>query len=64
MFHAFDASNISKELWNSTQAKHNRDRAGNAVKFSVPTVVNGKVYIGTSTAVDVYGLLAPLGPSR
>jgi hypothetical protein len=51
-------------LWNTTQAKHNRDRAGNAVKFSLPTVVNGKVYVGTSTVVDVYGLLAPVGATR
>ena len=58
ILHAFDATNISNELWSSTRAPHNRDRAGTAVKFSVPTVVNGKVYIGCSASVAVYGLLS------
>jgi Bacterial lectin/Chitobiase/beta-hexosaminidase C-terminal domain len=57
VLHAHDAANVSRELWNSSQAANNRDRAGNAVKFSVPRIAKGKVYIGTSSEVDVYGLL-------
>ena len=57
VLYAFDATNISNQLWNSTDGVNNRDKAGNAVKFSTPTISNGKVYIGTSSEVDVYGLL-------
>ncbi len=57
VLHAYDATNISNELWNSSQAPNSRDRAGNAVRFTVPRIANGKVYIGTDTEVDVYGLL-------
>jgi hypothetical protein len=57
VLYAMDPTNISSHLWDSTQAPGNRDTAGNAVKFAVPTVVNGKVYVGTSASVSVYGLL-------
>jgi hypothetical protein len=57
ILHAYDATNLALEYWNSSMAANNRDRAGNAVKFVPPTIANGKVYVGTRTRVDIYGLL-------
>ena len=57
ILHAFDASNISTELWNS-DANPTRDAMGNFTKFANPTVAAGRVYVPTdSKQVVVYGLL-------
>ena len=53
---AHDASNVAKFLYSSDQ-NLTRDNPGAAVKFTVPTVANGKVYVGTETQLSVYGLL-------
>jgi hypothetical protein len=56
--YAYDAANVAHELYNSEQNSA-RDRAGLCLRFNIPTVANGKVYIGTKREVDVYGLLPP-----
>src|SRR5262245_1163033 len=58
---AFDANNLATELYDSEQ-NPTRDLAGNYVKFTVPTVVNGKVYVGADSQVSAYGLLAEPSP--
>jgi hypothetical protein len=56
--YAYAASNVAHELYNSEQ-NAGRDRLGLALRFNIPTVVNGHVYVGTKHEVDVYGLLPP-----
>jgi len=57
VLHAYDATNLGKGLYNSTQAAGGRDSFGTGNKFITPMIVNGKVYVGTPNGVAVFGLL-------
>jgi PQQ enzyme repeat len=57
VLHAYDATNLANELYNSNQASGGRDQFGDGNKFITPTVINGKVYVGTTNGVGVFGLL-------
>jgi hypothetical protein len=54
---AYDALNLATELYDSTEAPNGRDTAGPAVKFVVPTVADGLVFVGSGNQLDIYGLL-------
>ncbi|HKT87744.1 MAG TPA: hypothetical protein VJQ59_04875 [Candidatus Sulfotelmatobacter sp.] len=56
VLHAYNATNVSTELYNSAQAG-SRDQAGLALKFTVPTIANGRVFVPTANELDIYGLL-------
>ena len=56
VLHAYNATNVANELYNSTQAG-SRDQAGQALKFTVPTIANGRVFVPTATELGIYGLL-------
>ena len=56
VLHAYDATNLATELYNSNQAPSGRDNFSNN-KFITPMIANGKVYVGTSKSVAVFGPL-------
>jgi hypothetical protein len=56
VLHAYSAQTLV-ELYNSNQAANGRDHFGDGNKFITPTIANGKVYVGTTTGIGVFGLL-------
>ncbi|MFZ0593126.1 MAG: Ig-like domain repeat protein [Bryobacteraceae bacterium] len=64
VLHAYDATDLTTELYNSNQAAGGRDQFGAASKFGVPTIADGKVFVGTQNSVAVFGLLQqPTAPT-
>jgi len=57
VLHAYDAKDLSTELYNSNEAPSGRDQFGVGNKFITPMIINGKVYVGTTNGVGVFGLL-------
>jgi PQQ-like domain len=58
VLHAYNATTLV-ELYNTNQAANGRDQFGAGNKYITPLIVNGKVYVGTTTGVGVFGLLNP-----
>ncbi|MES1209635.1 MAG: pyrrolo-quinoline quinone [Pseudomonadota bacterium] len=64
VLHAYDATNIAVELYNSDQAASGRDSLGPSVKFAMPVVTGGKVLVATRSSVAIFGLTsAPAIPA-
>lgn len=57
VLHAYNAGNLH-ELYNSNQAAGGRDHFGAGNKYITPTIAHGKVYVGTTNGVGVFGLLS------
>ena len=58
VLHAYDATNLAHEIYNTSQAANGRDQFGTASHFGTPMIVNGKVYVGTVNSVTIFGLLS------
>jgi PQQ enzyme repeat len=57
VLHAYEATNLAHELYNSSQAANGRDQFGAGNKFITPTIADGWVFVGTTNGVAVFGLL-------
>ena len=57
VLHAYAATNLATELYNSNQASNGRDQFGVGNKYIAPVVVDGKVFVATTNSVAVFGLL-------
>jgi hypothetical protein len=57
VLHAYAATNLAHELYNTKQAANNRDSVGTGQKFTPPMIASARVYVATSNGVAVYGLL-------
>jgi hypothetical protein len=53
---AYDATNLANELYDSSQGG-SRDQLHGGIKFSVPTIADGEVFVGTADSLSVFGLL-------
>jgi PQQ enzyme repeat len=62
VLHAYDATNLATELYNSSQSEDGHDHFGVGNKFITPMIANGKVYVGTTDGVGVFGLLTATLP--
>jgi hypothetical protein len=61
---AYDAGDLAHELYNSNAAPSARDHFGTGNKFITPMIAHGKVYVGTTDGVGVFGLLRDSGQGR
>jgi hypothetical protein len=57
VLHAYTATDLGNELYNSDQAANGRDQFGTGNKFITPTIASARVYVGTTSGVGVFGLL-------
>ena len=56
VLHAYDATDVSKELWNSNM-NGARDGMGTGIGFGTPVIANGRVVAPSDSFVEIYGLL-------
>ncbi len=57
VLHAYAATNLATELYNSNQASNGRDHFGAGNKYIAPVVADGKVFVATTNSVAVFGLM-------